>query len=269
MPELVFTPARWNPFKGQRVPKTATFPESVPYGTVLSIGEMYDFADATPEVASVVAAAADRLRDTCTFLVSSARPDEAYKRLGDAPNIVYGITASTQTEYTDRVTHLDMVPSRCFVSLTPRESINLELEKHPEVFWVTASGDRGAAARPLHPDWIRAVRDQCLFSSRDGAAFRFDGWGEWMENLVEENAYERVVHAPRTILGDHTAIHVSGALAFNRNNPFDPFDPSNAASNGKYGADNGWTVARRVGWKKSGRALDGKVWDEAPHLVAR
>lgn len=34
---------------------------------------------------------------------------------------------------------------------------------------------RGGTA-PVHPDWVRSVRDQCAVA---GVAFRFGGWGEW------------------------------------------------------------------------------------------
>lgn len=32
-------------------------------------------------------------------------------------------------------------------------------------------------APPLHPDWVRAIRDECAAA---GVAFAFGGWGEWL-----------------------------------------------------------------------------------------
>jgi protein gp37 len=41
--------------------------------------------------------------------------------------------------------------------------------------WVIAGGESGAGARPMHPDWARALRDQCADSD---VAFFFKQWGE-------------------------------------------------------------------------------------------
>ncbi len=42
--------------------------------------------------------------------------------------------------------------------------------------WVIVGGESGAHARPMHPDWARAIRDSCR---ADGTAFLFKQWGEW------------------------------------------------------------------------------------------
>ena len=41
---------------------------------------------------------------------------------------------------------------------------------------VIAGGESGRMARPAHPNWFRAVRDQCAMA---GVAFFFKQWGEW------------------------------------------------------------------------------------------
>jgi protein gp37 len=41
---------------------------------------------------------------------------------------------------------------------------------------VIAGGESGAVARPLHPDWVRSLRDQC---AEAGVPFFFKQWGEW------------------------------------------------------------------------------------------
>lgn len=42
--------------------------------------------------------------------------------------------------------------------------------------WVICGGESGAKARPSHPDWFRALRDQCVDA---GVPFFFKQWGEW------------------------------------------------------------------------------------------
>ena len=42
--------------------------------------------------------------------------------------------------------------------------------------WVVVGGESGSKARPMHPDWARALRDQCAAAD---VPFFFKQWGEW------------------------------------------------------------------------------------------
>ncbi|MFP4889289.1 phage Gp37/Gp68 family protein [Paraburkholderia sp. EG304] len=42
--------------------------------------------------------------------------------------------------------------------------------------WVIVGGESGTDARPMHPSWPRALRDQCAAA---GVPFLFKQWGEW------------------------------------------------------------------------------------------
>lgn len=42
--------------------------------------------------------------------------------------------------------------------------------------WVICGGESGPGARPVHPQWVRSVRDQCVASD---VAFFFKQWGSW------------------------------------------------------------------------------------------
>ncbi|WP_433527744.1 DUF5131 family protein (plasmid) [Nocardia pseudovaccinii] len=44
----------------------------------------------------------------------------------------------------------------------------------PAIDWVIVGGESGPNARPIHPDWVRDLRDQCTDA---GAAFFFKQWG--------------------------------------------------------------------------------------------
>lgn len=41
---------------------------------------------------------------------------------------------------------------------------------------VITGGESGSGARPMHPDWVRSLRDQCVAA---GVPFFFKQWGEW------------------------------------------------------------------------------------------
>ncbi|NCC28984.1 MAG: phage Gp37/Gp68 family protein [Gammaproteobacteria bacterium] len=42
--------------------------------------------------------------------------------------------------------------------------------------WVIVGGESGPHARPLHPDWVRRLREECAASE---VPFLFKQWGEW------------------------------------------------------------------------------------------
>lgn len=50
--------------------------------------------------------------------------------------------------------------------------------------WVIVGGESGAHARPMHPDWVRSLRDQCANATLHGddapVPFLFKQHGEWV-----------------------------------------------------------------------------------------
>jgi protein gp37 len=42
--------------------------------------------------------------------------------------------------------------------------------------WIIVGGESGPGARPMHPDWLISLRDQCAAA---GVPFLFKQWGEW------------------------------------------------------------------------------------------
>lgn len=47
--------------------------------------------------------------------------------------------------------------------------------------WIVVGGESGSNARPMHPDWVRGVRDQCAAA---GVPFFFKQWGEWTQRCL-------------------------------------------------------------------------------------
>lgn len=46
---------------------------------------------------------------------------------------------------------------------------------------VIVGGESGPGARPMHPDWVRSLRDQCVGA---GVAFHFKQWGNWSADAL-------------------------------------------------------------------------------------
>ncbi len=58
-----------------------------------------------------------------------------------------------------------------------------------EIDWVIVGGESGPNARPMHPDWVRSIRDQCVAAV---VPFFFKQWGEWAPSeVVSEELAER------------------------------------------------------------------------------
>jgi len=60
-------------------------------------------------------------------------------------------------------------------------------EFKPAIDAVILGGESGPGARPLHPDWVRTVRDQCAASN---TPFFFKSWGEWAPETYCEKCAE-------------------------------------------------------------------------------
>ena len=103
-------------------------------------------------------------------------------------NVWMGVTAENQEQVENRVPLLNSVKASVkFVSIEPMLGpVDIRLwfytgfDEPPYddvINWVICGGESGHNARPMHPDWVRSVRDQCQAS---GVPFFFKQWGEWM-----------------------------------------------------------------------------------------
>lgn len=103
--------------------------------------------------------------------------------------------------------------------------------------WVVVGGESGPDARPMHPDWVRSIRDQCKAA---GVPFFFKQWGEWLPVLPDAGA------------GDPTDFQYKRS----KQHSWDDFE--NGQHLGEY--------SLCVGKKEAGRTLDGRTWDEMPEV---
>jgi protein gp37 len=179
------------------------------------------------------------------------------QRFWPLPNLWLGVTVENQEQAGKRIPLLlQTVAAIRFVSCEPLLSlinlshIDAEMSGHPDWYfinsltgkhtdmgrpckqvgkidWVIAGGETGPKARPMHPDWVRSLRDQC---SADNVPFFFKSWGEW---------------GPFTYGG--------------RGNPKSDF---NWCERGEK-----WQWMCKVGKKSSGRLLDDKEYNELPNKV--
>jgi protein gp37 len=168
------------------------------------------------------------------------------------PNVWLGASIVNQTEADRDIPKLLAVPARVhFLSMepllgpvdllaTPAGDILCRCEgcmtmtSTTRVDWVIVGGESGPAARPMHPTWARALRDQCAAA---GVPFLFKQWGEWLPAIDGRSVTGKV-------------LILEGAAPL-------PDKPQ------WHGFDSGQQTAR-VGKKAAGRKLDGVQHDGYP-----
>lgn len=182
------------------------------------------------------------------------------------PNLALGVTAENQEMADLRIPILLQIPAAVrFVSIEPMLSkidflhyknvlgnyaINVfhdwltgetggngktYKEKENKLDWVICGGENGHGARPMEPEWVRNVRDDCQDAR---VPFFFKGWGEWLpDDQIDCNKFVyRKSHpgAPSWAI-DKPCTHLSPGLH-----------------------------AFKVGSKKSGHLIDGVEYRQRP-----
>jgi len=89
------------------------------------------------------------------------------------PNVWMGVSVENH-DFIDRVRHLSDIPAAVrFLSveplLGPIDGLPLR-----NIDWVIVGGESGPHARPLDPDWVRTIRNDCVSA---GVPFFFKQWG--------------------------------------------------------------------------------------------
>ena len=92
------------------------------------------------------------------------------------PNVWVGTSAEDQNRWDERMPLLMDIPACIhFVSAEPLLG-PIVMNGGPRPDWLIVGGESGPGARPMHTDWARSLRDQCVAA---GVAFHFKQWGEY------------------------------------------------------------------------------------------
>jgi protein gp37 len=174
-------------------------------------------------------------------------------QLQPAPNVWLGTTVENQAMADKRIpellsvraglhflscepllspVHLGSIPAPSGGYFDARYTGNDKHRPAGKIDWVISGGESGGNARPSSPAWFRSLRDQCVEAN---VPFHFKQHGEWIG------------------VDDLDSIMQPGETY----------------------QDKGWTtpaervfadgsIAVRIGKTKSGRLLDGRIWDELP-----
>lgn len=148
---------------------------------------------------------------------------------GVAGNVWLGVSVENQETANERSRILRDTPGAVrWLSMEPLLGPVDLTDTLGTIDWVVVGGESGHSARPMHPDWARGIRDQCV---QAGVPFHFKQWGAWMQSSVGiDNEFP-----------SSPVVHVHGDKRTSR--------------------------MRCIGKRNTGRQLDGRTWDEWPRGV--
>lgn len=111
---------------------------------------------------------------------------------------------------------------------------------------VIVGGESGPHARPMHPDWARYLRDQCVEA---GVPFHFKQWGEWQNGSAFKGS-------DLIVLSDGSTYTDTSDVRSDHLSNWSDFRPM---------------MMGRVGTHNAGHLLDGVEWRQFPaaNLEAR
>lgn len=110
-------------------------------------------------------------------------------------NVWLGVSVENQKAAEERIPLLERIPAAVrFLSCEPllgpinfkglfsKATLATSLKsKLTHIHWIIAGGESGHGARPMHPDWVRSLRDYC---EKYNVPFLFKQWGNFIPNAM-------------------------------------------------------------------------------------
>ncbi|MDR3485406.1 MAG: phage Gp37/Gp68 family protein [Bradyrhizobium sp.] len=125
----------------------------------------------------------------------------------------------------------------------------------PRLDWIIVGGESGPGARPMHPDWVHSIRDQCADA---GVPFFFKQWGDYLPVGQHLPGHGKISGATAVRPG-RRKLHFAGPSKG---------EPKYAFAEKGVGAasTNDGRLTFRIGKKAAGRLLDGVEWNQMPEV---
>ncbi len=163
VPEKLAEPLRWKTPKRIFVNSMSDlFHVDVPDNYILNVLRVMQTANW--HTYQVLTKRSERLRD---FLVGNPTAGEQH-------HIWWGVSVENRRHGLPRVDHLRAAPAQTrFLSVEPLLE-DLGAVNLAGIHWVIVGGESGHGARPMQPEWVQSLRDQC---ERAAVAFFFKQWG--------------------------------------------------------------------------------------------
>lgn len=200
-----------------------------------------------------------------TFQVLTKRPDIARDyltarsvvRKWPLDHVWIGTSVEDQKTADERIPHLMDTPASVrFISAEPLlgpvsfdgiwgysgSATGDQIDNWP-IHWVIVGGETGMKSRPMHPDWARIIRDECLAAE---VPFLFKQWGSWetvYDRDVEDPDWRRCPQTRDTDWNKERYLNLAGGCGFHGERV---------------------VYCKKTSLRSCGRLLDGKTWDQMP-----
>lgn len=200
------------------------FHPKVPEGFIIDVFDVIAQAAAMGHTILILTKRVKRMWEILGEYCSWLNPTDLEAFSPYKQNIHIGVSISIADEMW-KVKELSRIPAAVrWISFEP---LLKDVGKIPieNISWVVVGGESGPGARPMHPDWARSIRDQCLAAN---VPFYFKQWGEYYP-VFGEGKVATSAKAPK-------AIYV----------------------------EPGPVCMLPVGKKKAGCILDGREWKKLP-----
>jgi protein gp37 len=164
VPEKLAEPLRWQLPRMVFVNSMSDlFHEAVPDEYIVRVARV--MAAARWHTFQVLTKRSERMRD-----LLQSRLEFASK----ARNVWWGVSVENQKHGLPRIQHVRDAPACVrFLSIEPLLE-DLGPLNLTSIGWVIVGGESGPGARPIRPEWVRSIREQC---QRAGVPFFFKQWG--------------------------------------------------------------------------------------------
>jgi len=167
------------------------------------------------------------------------------------PNVWLGTSVEDQKTADERIPLLMETPAAIrWVSAEPLLG-PIDFEAVPtmegSIDWVVVGGESGPKARPMHPDWARSLRDQCVAA---GVPFFFKQWGSFLPIGEVKDGDELI----------------NGTCVFNQAG--ERISPDCCSNDYEVEPEEVAVRFKPMNKKAAGRLLDGREWNEFPKTKA-
>ncbi|WP_420213468.1 DUF5131 family protein (plasmid) [Burkholderia aenigmatica] len=165
-------PMRWDAAAQHARRRVQVFPSVCdPFDNASPAGERMRFAQLILDTPNLIWLLLTKRIGNAASMLAEMFPD------GTPDNVWVGATIVDRTELLRDASKLKALNvSLRFWSVEPMLGDLGEFAPELLPEWVIAGGESGRHARPMHPMWVKSLRDQCVSA---GVPFMFKQWGMW------------------------------------------------------------------------------------------
>lgn len=263
-PELLDWPTRWRGSKkakteGRRprifvCPRSDLFHEQIPDDFIAAV--FWVMATAQQHDFQILTKRPERALSWLQRWGSGDKAGHFRKKLPNIdlwplPNVWFGASVEDQEAADDRLPAMREIARMGWLTWVSYEPALGPVDWSPWVrflTWAVAGGEHDVDANPMHPSWPIMLRDQCVEA---GVRYFFKQWGEFVPLKEADPQHDKPFGTDPVyaVKPDGASLHHSLV-----------YDPSAIPW------PKGMWWVKRVGKKRAGCLLDGKIWNEFPNM---